>query len=75
MLQVRLMGTQEEINEAIKQFEQNYHIEHQSKEYTRSANPKYEHKRYSGIFLCILKIISSLFQRRIVALQTKGFIL
>lgn len=31
MLQVRLMGKQEEINEAIKQFEQNYHIEHQSK--------------------------------------------
>lgn len=51
MLQVRLMGTQEEINEAIKQFEQNYHIEHQSKEYTRSANPKYERKKDTRVYL------------------------
>lgn len=54
MLQVRLTGKQEEINEAIKQFEQNYHIEHQSKEYTRSANPKYERKKIlECIFPCI----------------------
>ncbi|MFP3664354.1 MULTISPECIES: YvzF family protein [Priestia] len=51
MLQVRLMGTQEEINKAIKQFEQNYHIEHQSKEYTRSANPKYQRKKDTRVYL------------------------
>jgi hypothetical protein len=51
MLQVRLMGKQEEINKAIKQFEQNYHIEHQSKEYTQSANPKYEHKKDTRVYL------------------------
>ncbi len=47
------MGTQEEINEAIKQFEQNYHIEHQSKEYTRSANPKYERKKDTRVYLSV----------------------
>ncbi len=51
MLQVRLMGKQEEINKAIKQFEQNYHIEHQSKEYMRSANPKYERKKDIRVYL------------------------
>ncbi|TYR79371.1 DUF3970 domain-containing protein [Priestia megaterium] len=51
MIQVRLLGEQQEIKKMIKSFEEHYHVEHQSDAYTRSNNPKYANKKDTRIYL------------------------
>ncbi|WP_110113487.1 YvzF family protein [Bacillus sp. CGMCC 1.16541] len=51
MVQVRLLGSREEIDEMVKSFEKTYDIAHKSEEYTRSNNPKYQNRKDVRVYL------------------------